>query len=199
MGFFLTKPGPLYIIRVLQPRERQKMAIKINDIPPEGLRLELSDRLEQLGEGAGPASIDADITITPSVGGAFRITGSLRAETTLECNRCLKRFPFGISEKALEIELQPGASRPERAEHELDRAELDVEFYAGDEIDPLEIMKEQLLLALPMVPVHSEGCRGLCPVCGTDRNERECGCTRGEGPTVGGPFSGLKDILKKKE
>jgi len=174
------------------------MVIKINDIPPEGLVLELSEKLDMLGEGAGPATLEADITITPAIGGAFRITGSYRAQADLECSRCLKRFPFRISESALEIDLQPGASLKGQAEHELDRAELDVEFYHGDEIEPVELIREQLLLALPMVPLHSENCKGLCPVCGTDWNERECGCPRMK-EQVGGPFSALKDILKKKE
>ena len=50
---------------------------------------------------------------------------------------------------------------------------------------------EQILLALPAYPVCGEGCKGLCPVCGANLNERECGCDR----KVPDPrWAGLKDI-----
>lgn len=174
------------------------MAMKINDIPPEGLTLELSQKLDLFDEGTAVTPFSATLTIKPSGSGILHLTGSVRAETSLECSRCLKRFTFRIHEPGLDVDLVPGGSRPAGAEHELDRSELDVEFYEGDEIEPLNFVKEQLLLAVPMVPVHSPDCKGLCPVCGANLNEKECGCPRSTGEEPG-PFSVLKDILKKKE
>ncbi len=174
------------------------MAIKINDIPPEGLTLELSRKIDLFDEGAASADFTAMLTIKPAGGGVFRLTGTVRGGTSLECSRCLKRFPFRIDASELNVDLMPGNSPGEGAEHELDRSELDVEFYQGDAIEPLDLVKEQLLLSVPMVPVHSPDCKGLCSVCGADLNTKECGCPRDlKGET--GPFSKLKDILDKKE
>ncbi len=174
------------------------MAIKINDIPPEGLTFEFSQKIDLFDEGTAGTPVSATLTIKPAGNGILRLTGSVQADTSLECSRCLKRFPFRIQESRMHVDLMPGTSRPSAGEHELDRSELEVEFYQGDEIEPLELLKEQLLLGIPMVPLHSEECRGLCPVCGADLNERECGCPR-TGSGNAGPFSALKDLLKRKK
>jgi uncharacterized protein len=173
------------------------MAIKIKDIPPEGLTVELSEKLDLFDEGTASTAFTATLTIKPAGSGIFRVMGAVKAEPSLECSRCLKRFPFPIDEPGLNIDLMPGTAL-RAVERELDRSELDVEFYQTDEIEPLDLVKEQLLLAIPMVPVHSPDCKGLCPVCGTDLNGTECGCARDLAEETG-PFSKLKDILKKKE
>ena len=50
----------------------------------------------------------------------------------------------------------------------------------GDVIDLDEILREQIILALPMYPRCSPECRGLCPVCGIDLNQETCDCQRDE-------------------
>jgi uncharacterized protein len=62
-----------------------------------------------------------------------------------------------------------GSFEPEEAEEEA---------YTGKVIDLDPILREQTILALPGYPVCRETCRGLCPACGTNLNERECGCER---------------------
>jgi uncharacterized protein len=54
----------------------------------------------------------------------------------------------------------------------------DEETYSGKELDLSPVVREALILALPPYPVCQEGCKGLCAVCGTNLNERECGCER---------------------
>jgi uncharacterized protein len=54
----------------------------------------------------------------------------------------------------------------------------DEETYVGKTIDLDPVVREQILLALPSYPVCGESCKGLCPVCGTNLNERECACDR---------------------
>jgi uncharacterized protein len=56
--------------------------------------------------------------------------------------------------------------------------EADEERYHGKVIDLAPILREQILLSLPAYPVCRESCKGLCPVCGQNLNERECGCDR---------------------
>ena len=175
------------------------MAIKINDIPPEGLTVALKDRLDLFEEGTATTPFKATVTVKAEGSGVFHVHGTVEATTELECSRCLKRFSFPVKETEMDFELIPEGSRKMAPEHELGRGELDTEFYRGDEIEPREFIREQLLLAIPMVTFHSPDCKGLCPACGTDRNERECSCTQETLPEKDNPFAALKKIIKPEK
>ena len=171
------------------------MAIKINDIPPEGLTLELAQKLDLFERGTASTAFTAVLSIKPMGGGVLHISGRVRSAPALECSRCLGSFPFVIDTE-LNVGLDPVSALGADAEHELGSGELDMEFYKGDEIEPVEIIKEQLLISIPMVPLHSPDCKGLCSVCGTDLNKTECGHQR-NAPGDFGAFSALRDLLKK--
>jgi uncharacterized protein len=172
------------------------MAMKINDIPPEGLTLELNRTLDLFDTGAPSAAFTAVLDIKPAGAGVIHLTGRVQADKILlTCSRCLKDFPYHIDTE-LDIDLAPAKVIAKAPEHELGGSELDMDFYEGDEIDPLDYVKEQLLLSVPMFPLHRPDCKGLCPVCGKDLNETDCGCQK-NGPGEFGAFSALKDLLKK--
>jgi len=171
------------------------MAIKINDIPPEGLTLELAHQLDLLDKGTASTAFTAVLSFKPSGAGRLHVAGRIQAEPLLECSRCLKSFPYKI-DAAVSVELVPASTVESGAEHELDRSELDTEFYQGEEIEPAAIIKEQLLIAVPMVPLHDANCKGLCPQCGKDLNDGGCDCKRDDQGTFGA-FSALKDLFKK--
>ncbi len=171
------------------------MAIKINDIPPEGLTLELARELDLFDTGTASTAFTAVLSIRPTGGGNFHVSGRLQAGPQLECSRCLKSFVYSI-DTSLDIDLAPLSAMGTAPEHELAGGELDMEFYQGEEIEPLDYVKEQLLISIPMVPLHSPDCKGLCTVCGTDLNSADCGC-RNEKRNEFGAFSVLKDLFKK--
>jgi uncharacterized protein len=175
------------------------MAIKINDIPPEGLTVEIEETLDLFDDGKAMTPCKASLTIMPASPGTFRVAGTVSAAAKLECSRCLKPFDFPVRDAAVAFELVPGGSVRGGAEHELGRGELDTEFYEGDEIEPRDLVREQLLLAIPMVPVHREDCKGLCPACGADRNEGACGCEPQAIPEKENPFAVLKKIIKPEK
>ena len=52
-----------------------------------------------------------------------------------------------------------------------------VGYYEGDRLDLGEVIREQVLLGLPLKPLCREDCQGLCPRCGKNRNAGPCGCT----------------------
>lgn len=171
------------------------MVIKIKDIPPEGLTLELDQKLDLFDQGTASTAFTAVLNIKPAGNGNISISGRVKSAPLLECNRCLKHFAYNI-DSDLNIDLAPVGSLENAPEHELSSGELDIEFYRGDEIEPTAFIKEQLLISIPMVPVHSPDCRGLCPVCGKDLNIADCGCRSDHGEDLG-PFSVLKDLFKK--
>ncbi len=171
------------------------MAIKINDIPAEGLSIKLTDKLDVFDKGAATTEFSAVLGIKPAGQGVFHMTGRVQAAPILECSRCLTIFSYGIDAE-FDVDLVPLSSLEPTPEHELVKGELDMEFYHGDEIDPLDFIKEQLLIAVPMVPLHRPDCKGLCNVCGTDLNKDDCGHRQNRQGDFG-PFAGLKDLLKK--
>jgi uncharacterized protein len=173
------------------------MSFKIKDIPPEGLTLEFAESLDVFEEGIAGTPVKATLHITPGSGGLIHITGGITSAPLVQCSRCLKKFPYPV-ETAIDFDLCPvrtlNADRDH--EHELDKSELDMEFYQGDEIEPVDIVREHLLLALPMVPLHDEQCKGLCTTCGADLNVAACNCEKSGGEQTSA-FSALKDMFKK--
>lgn len=123
----------------------------------EGLELVGQPRLEYRAEPGGH--------------GGVRVTGRLSAVVRLECRRCLEEL-----RRPMEV---PFDFRFDPAVHEWEEEGgvfgLDPDAPALDLIRPL---REELVLALPQYAVCSDGCRGLCAVCGADRNEAECGCSQ---------------------
>ena len=105
----------------------------------------------------------------------YLLRGRLSYDQTLGCNRCLKPI---VEHVEPEVELlileedEPGAS----GEQELQERELGVVYVDGEVLETDPILLEQLQLNIPMKPLCQENCRGLCPVCGTDRNTGSCSC-----------------------
>jgi uncharacterized protein len=110
-------------------------------------------------------------------GDAVHVRGRLEVGLGVECSRCLERFAFPVSQQ-LDLFYLPRLPRQQEEEEdvELDDRDLVVAYYSAGRIDVGEALREQLVLALPMKRLCREDCRGLCPVCGGNRNERECGC-----------------------
>jgi uncharacterized protein len=118
----------------------------------------------------------------------FQLVGNVRAEIELSCSRCLEPFsmhidaPFDL--RYLPQHLNMSGSGEEGAEGEDDDIQgeevggddLTTAFYRDDQIDLVQLVREQLYLLLPMKPLHKEDCKGLCPNCGTNLNETTCEC-----------------------
>ncbi len=112
-----------------------------------------------------------------------------RAPLVAPCGRCLS--PVGV-EVPLDFQMTfvpdegvhardeiPDEKQPTgRPTRTFAADEVNEETYSGKVIELDPVVREQLLLALPSYPVCQDNCKGLCPVCGTNLNERDCGCDR---------------------
>lgn len=155
------------------------------------------------------------------VSGRVHLQGRLRATVAAPCKRCLKEqqleVPVEFSLRMVphaelaaadddDDEKAPGSSKKgkhrrqkkdddaeQEASFELD--EIDAEPFDGKTIDLDPIIREQLLLALPLTVLCQEDCRGLCARCGQDLNERDCG--HGGVKEVDVRLAKLKDIKLK--
>ena len=173
------------------------MVIHINEIPPEGLTLNLKLDIDLSDRTAATTSCTALLAIKPAGSRSYHCTGRVQASLELECSRCLEKFGFPV-DSTWEIDLLPVDTLGGESERELIPGELDTEFYSGDTIDTADLVREQILIAVPMIPLHSKDCRGLCRICGANLNTTSCGHEQ-NAPGEFGAFSTLKDLLTKKK
>jgi uncharacterized protein len=83
-------------------------------------------------------------------------------------------------------------ARPEEAS--ICEAETEIGFYQGDGLLLEDVIKEQLLLAVPLRAICREDCKGLCPQCGRNRNLEPCNCSN---QTQDPRWAALEDIKNK--
>ncbi|MEJ2314757.1 MAG: DUF177 domain-containing protein [Nitrospirota bacterium] len=150
------------------------MKIRVSDIPEEGLDIDGEENVE--AETGGVAERAAFKLRVDRAGTEVRLRGTIEARLSLGCGRCLERFERDLS-LPVDLVFLPAEDIGRFEGHELARDELNTGFYRADEIDLAELTGEQVLLGIPMKPLCSESCKGICPVCGTNLNERACGCS----------------------
>ena len=121
------------------------------------------------------------------VGSGVLLEGRFTAEVLVSCGRCAAdvrltlpaSFTLNLVPESLRadvgVEEEGDDEQAERAgSFRLDDAEQ--ETFDGKQINLDPILREQLLLALPMNALCREDCKGLCGMCGQNLNERACGC-----------------------
>jgi uncharacterized protein len=156
-------------------------------------------------EFVSPVTVDARVTNT---GKCFVVEGHVGAQVALTCHRCLERFHLQL-DSPFEVEFfRRGADHvvdelSSRQQRELKSPQpVDDEeaflgengvLFTGDEIDLDDTVREEITLALPMKWLCREDCAGICPVCGSNRNVKECSCTV---DTTDPRFDALKKLLE---
>lgn len=138
---------------------------------------------------AAPVAWQADITNT---GDALLVSGTAEAQAATSCARCLEDVALPLFGEIEGYFLIPGTQAPE----DMDDDEFDV-LPDDNTIDMAPLVTAALLLELPLVPLCDEACKGLCPTCGANRNEGDCGCEPagdGEDDVPPSPFAALKDF-----
>jgi|SRR5262245_43961335 len=108
-----------------------------------------------------------------------RLTGRMRTTLEVDCSRCLEPFRVPVDADLDQLFLPEGArivSASDDDEDDGQQADAGVSFYKEDTIDLAELMRDEFYLALPMKPLCQDDCKGLCPVCGVNRNRETCTC-----------------------
>jgi uncharacterized protein len=133
------------------------------------------------------------------IGEMVQIEGQVRTTIRLTCGRCLREFISPLeSEFALTYARDlPGFSETNQPEEkEIGAEDVGLIAFRGEEIDLTEGIQEQVILALPLRPLCSETCKGLCASCGADLNNADCKCSQ---PAADGPFAALGRIKLGRE
>ena len=118
------------------------------------------------------------------------LAGRLSARLEAPCARCLKPVALPIAADFSE-RFVPEVSWGSEEQHELHEEDLDLAVFDGEAIEIDDVVREELLLAMPAQVLCREDCKGLCPLCGVNRNVTECGC---ETQQVDARWQALKDL-----
>lgn len=144
-----------------------------------------------IGRFMAPIHLDAYVR---KVNEKVFIKGRIATHIEMNCARCLKPHEENLENTFEAIYLPQPKLQEEGEEIELNETDLDVSYYTGDSIALYEVLREQLLLLLPLKPLCKPDCAGLCPSCGKDLNEGPCHC---ETKTVDPRLAVLEQLLHK--
>jgi uncharacterized protein len=118
------------------------------------------------------------------------VQGDIRVPIEIDCTRCLKPTRREI-DTAFRATFVGKELFPQSRETHLESADLDTDVVEGNELDLAAVAREQILLNVPEQAFCREDCRGLCPRCGADLNDGDCGCRDDE---MDPRWAALKDL-----
>lgn len=173
------------------------LQIAIKAIPETGLQvaIDLGPEWFARWRATDPGLEFHDARITGLVdlsrhGHDILVRGSLSGQMKLACSRCLEAFtaPAAID---FDLLLAPGPPGAQVEDEELSATDLDLDYYTGESVDLESLLREQIILMLPLKPLCEEGCKGLCPQCGANLNRETCHCKT---DAVNSPFAHLAKL-----
>jgi uncharacterized protein len=147
--------------------------------------LESSGRAEIVEEHHGKNQIIKDI----------RLRGRLSTGLELQCARCLEPVPQQVK-RDFELLYRPLGADAGKDELSVTDAEAEIGYYQGEGVLLEDVLREQVLLALPLKVTCRGDCKGLCPQCGKNLNQEQCSCSHEvEDPR----WAALKDVRSRLE
>ena len=150
------------------------MIIRVSEIEDEGLVV------ANAGEFVAPFSerswrLDGVRLHVARDGDDVVVSGQIDATVPVVCSRCLEEFRSEVH-PVVDARYVPKPAVGHAVE--LGTDDLDLDFYEHDALDLGALVETETTLALPMKPLCRADCRGLCPVCGVNRNLTPCTCER---------------------
>ena len=128
--------------------------------------LKTSGRAELVEEHHGKNLVIKDI----------RLRGRLSTGLELQCARCLEPVRQDV-QRDFELLYRPLGTDAGRDELSVTDAEAEIGYYQGEGLLLEDVLREQVLLALPLKIVCRQDCKGLCPQCGKNLNQEQCSCS----------------------
>jgi len=175
-----------------------KMRFKINEIGDGGLPVNVSVTTEwfkaacpDLDARPGADGLSFKGQLTPT-GDDYLLRGELAGDVEMPCARCLEPACVHV-EVPITTTFVAAGNEDLDEEDEDGGADPDVVTFKGREIDLSDELRDELVLAVPLNPLCDEQCRGLCPLCGGNRNLVPC-THAAAAPAKPGGLAGLGKI-----
>jgi len=130
--------------------------------------LSTSGRAEVLHEHRGPRDIVADIRLRGQFSGRFQVP----------CARCVEPVEIPLAAE-FDLIFRPAGADSEAPERSITAPETEIGYYLKDSLLLEDVLREQVLLSLPVRTLCKPDCKGLCQSCGANRNSQTCICEEG--------------------
>src|SRR5262252_2650464 len=125
----------------------------------------------------------------------IRLVGGFKAQLEASCARCLNPVPQSV-DRQFDLLYRPIGVDRKSDEQAIDEADTEIGYYQGEGLQLEDVLREQVLLAVPLKVTCREDCRGLCPQCGKNLNQEQCSCsTEVEDPR----WAALKEVRGRLE
>jgi uncharacterized protein len=156
-----------------------RVFINVQELQLKPIRFQVDIPADEIDYGsnmsqASPLHAEGKAQLLNHSLGEIRIQGKLNVKMQATCDRCLETASFPVQNEFDLVYMPEGEETG--GEDEVDQGAIEVGFYQGNGLALNDVLREVVLLALPMQLVCSEACKGICPACGQNRNQRECGC-----------------------
>jgi uncharacterized protein len=170
---------------------------KIKDIPAEGMVVDQPLEAALLKEAL--FGFDADLARTAGAvhldlnrtGEDVFVRGKLSATLGVSCASCLGPARVDVG-SPINMIFRPEEDEDDEQVSEDPLDDLEIGHHDRKMLDLAPLLREQLILAVPMTVRCKEGCKGLCTTCGQNLNERDCGHQQPAGAKK--PFEALKNL-----
>ena len=125
----------------------------------------------------------------------IRVVATLAGRMEVSCARCLETVELDVN-RAFDLLYRPLVSEKGADEVSISEAETEIGYYKGEELELEEVLREQVLLALPLKALCRPDCKGLCKQCGKNRNTEPCDCPQKSVDPRWNALEGLRDKLQ---
>ena len=147
--------------------------------------LATSGLAEVIHEHRGPKDIVADIRLRGQFSGKFQVP----------CARCVEPVEIPLSAE-FDLIFRPAEADSEAPERSITAPETEIGYYLKDSLSLEDVLREQVLLSLPVRTLCKPDCKGLCPRCGENRNSTACHCEEGPSDPRWEALAGLRGRIK---
>jgi uncharacterized protein len=150
-------------------------------------KMATSGHAEVLHEHRGPRDIVADIRLRGRFAGKFQVP----------CARCVEPVEIPLSAD-FDLIFRPAGADSEAPERSITAPETEIGYYLKDSLLLEDVLREQVLLSLPVRTLCKPDCKGLCQRCGANRNTQACTCEEGLNDPRWEALSGLRSQIKTR-
>jgi uncharacterized protein len=163
-------------------------AVDLGEEAEQAGQLASSGLAEVLHEHRGPKDIVADIRLRGRFAGRFQVP----------CARCVEPVEIPL-EAEFDLIFRPAAADAEAAERSITAPETEIGYYQKDSLLLEDVLREQVLLSLPVRTLCKPDCKGLCPRCGENRNLQPCSCDQGPSDPRWEALAGLRSQISPEK
>jgi len=124
--------------------------------------------------------------------------GSFSGKFQVPCARCIEPVEIPLAAE-FDLIFRPAEADSEALERSITAPETEIGYYLKDGLLLEDVLREQVLLSLPVRTLCKPDCKGLCPRCGENRNSTACTCDVGPSDPRWEALAGLRGRIESKK